>query len=87
MATVGPREPREKLAELVRRVEHGEEIGITVEGRLAARMVPAAPTRWLRWEDLADLFGGPPEPDSQRECELIDESVTNPWERGDAGCA
>ena len=85
MTTVGPRELRGNAAELMRRVEHGEEIGITVDGRLAARMVPAAPRRWLRWEDLADLLGRRQEPESKRDRELLDESVTNPWERGTPG--
>jgi prevent-host-death family protein len=43
MATVGLRELRQAASELVRRVENGEEIDITVAGRLAARIVPAAP--------------------------------------------
>jgi antitoxin (DNA-binding transcriptional repressor) of toxin-antitoxin stability system len=42
----------------VRRVEGGEEIDITVSGRLAARLVPAPRKRWLRWEDIADAFSG-----------------------------
>ena len=78
------RTPRERR-ELVRRVDHGDEIGISVDGRLAARMVPDAPRRWLRWEDLADLLGRRQEPESKRDRELLDESVTNPWERGTPG--
>ena len=65
----------------MRRVESGEEIEITVAGRLAARMVPAAPKRWLRWDDIADLFAGRPDPDWESDRDLIDQSVANPWER------
>ena len=81
MATVGLRELRQDASEFVRRVEGGEEIDITVSGRLAARMVPAAPKRWQQWEDIADLFVGPADPDWQRDMDLIDSSVTHPWER------
>jgi prevent-host-death family protein len=81
MGTVGLRELRQDASDLVRRVEGGEEIDITVAGRLAARMVPAAPKRWQRWDDIADAFSGPPDPDWERDRELIDQSVANPWER------
>ena len=45
MATVGLRRLRRYAAEFVRRVEAGEEIDINVSGRLAARLIPAAPKR------------------------------------------
>jgi antitoxin (DNA-binding transcriptional repressor) of toxin-antitoxin stability system len=64
----------------VRSVEGGEEIEITVSGRLAARMVPAAPKRWQRWDDIADLFAGRPDPDWRQDTDLIDQSIANPWE-------
>lgn len=73
--------------ELVRRVESGEEIEITVAGRLAARMVPVAPRRWQRWNEIADLFSGPPDPDWEHDLEVIDHSVTTAWEPNDEGSA
>jgi prevent-host-death family protein len=81
MGTVGLRELRQDASELVRRVEGGEEIDITVSGRLAARLVPAASKRWLSWEDIADAFHGRPDPDWESDRELIDQSVGNPWDR------
>ncbi len=81
MGVVGLRELRQDASELVRRVEGGEEIDITVAGRLAARMVPAAPKRWQRWDEIADVFTGRPDPDWERDRQLIDQSVGNPWER------
>jgi prevent-host-death family protein len=87
MITVGLRELRQDASELVRRVEGGEEIQITVAGRLAARMVSAAPRRWQRWEAVADLFAGRPDADWERDRELVDQSVMNPWERSDEGGA
>ncbi len=77
MHTVGLRELRQDASALVRRVENGEQIEITVAGRLAARMVPAGPQRWRQWTDIADIFAGRPDPD----WELIEPSVANPWER------
>ena len=85
MASVGLRELRQDASELVRRVEGGEEIEITVAGRLAARMVPAMPGRWQRWDDIAVLFSGRADPDWDRDRNLIDQSLANPWESGVQG--
>jgi prevent-host-death family protein len=45
MAEVPARELRNDTAGLLRRVEVGEEITITVHGRAVARLVPVDPTR------------------------------------------
>ena len=81
MTTVGLRELRQHASDLVRRVENGEEVAITVAGRLAARLVPAEPKRWQRWDDIADLFVGGADPGWLGDRDLIDQSVLNPWER------
>lgn len=80
MERVGLRELRQEASELVRRVECGEQIDITVAGRLAARLVPVAPKRWQTWDAVADLFDGARDPSWQRDQDLIDQSVTNPWD-------
>lgn len=80
MSTVGLRELRQDASELVRRVEAGEEIDITVSGRLAARLIPAKPRQWQRWADIADAFVGGPDGDWERDRDVIDDSVDNPWE-------
>jgi prevent-host-death family protein len=82
MRTVGLRELRQDASEIVRQVESGEEIDITVAGRLAARIVPAAPRRWQRWEDVADVFSGRSDPEWSKDRDLIDQSVVDPWDRG-----
>jgi prevent-host-death family protein len=78
MRTVGLRELRQDASALVRRVEGGEEIEITVAGRLAARLVPVAPRRWQRWAAVSDLFGGPGDADWDRDRDLIDQTVVDP---------
>ena len=82
MDTVGLRELRQDASDLVRRVERGEQIDITVSGRLAARLVPATPKVWRRWDDVADAFAGPGDPGWQHDRDLIDQSLASPWERG-----
>lgn len=80
MSTVGLRELRQDASELVRRVESGEQIDITVSGRLAARLVPATPRRWQRWDAIADLFDGADDPSWDRDRSLIDQRVIDPWD-------
>lgn len=82
MDSVGLRELRQDASELIRRVENGEQIDITVSGRLAARLIPAAPRAWRRWEDIADVFAGPDDGDWADDRNLIDQSANNPWDRG-----
>lgn len=81
MTTVGLRELRQDASALVRRVEDGEEITITVAGRESARLVPARSTRWRTWTDVDELFRGPGDPHWAQDRELVDDSITDPWER------
>ena len=79
MATVGLRELRQDASAIVRRAETGEEIDVTVSGRLAARIVPAEPDRWCRWGDVEALFTGRADPDWARDQGLVDDAVVDPW--------
>jgi len=76
---VGLRELRQNASELVRDVEAGTEVIITVAGRPTARMVPAAPKTWRRFEDIATLFAGPADPDWDTDRALIDQELRDPW--------
>ena len=87
MARVGLRELRQEASELVRRVEQGEEIEITVAGRPAARLVGAEPRRWQQWAAVAELFAGRADPEWDRDRDLVDQSIRDPWEGPDAGAA
>ncbi|MBN9618733.1 MAG: type II toxin-antitoxin system prevent-host-death family antitoxin [Actinobacteria bacterium] len=76
--TVGLRELRQDASELVRRVERGEEIIITVAGRPTARLVPAGPARWRPWSDLDELFRGPADKDWEHDRDLVDDELRVP---------
>ncbi|PRI11012.1 type II toxin-antitoxin system Phd/YefM family antitoxin [Leucobacter massiliensis] len=80
MTTVGLRELRQDASELVRRVEAGEEITITVSGRPSAILVPARPTRWRTWAEVEDLFHGPADREWEHDRGLLDETLRDPWE-------
>jgi prevent-host-death family protein len=79
METVGLRELRQDASELVRRVEAGEEITISVSGRPSAVLVPVRPTRWRAWAEVEDLFRGPADPDWEHDRDLVDEEIRDPW--------
>lgn len=78
---VGLRELRQDASDLVRRVEAGEEITVTVAGRPSARLVAVAPRRWRRWEDVAELFIGPVDDSWEADRDQIDQAVEDPWSR------
>ena len=73
------RELRQDASRLIRRVEAGEEIAITVAGRLAARLVPAPPHRWRRWTEISELFDGPSDPEWADDRESVAHTLRDPW--------
>ena len=81
VAVIGLRELRQHASELVRRVEAGEEVTITVAGRPSARLVPVAPRIWRTWDELTELFHGPDDPDWSADRDQIDSEPADPWQR------
>lgn len=77
---VGLRELRQQASQLVRRVEAGETITVTVSGRPAAQLVPLEPRAWRRFEEIAELFDGPGDDDWAGDRKLLDSSPSNPWD-------
>lgn len=77
--TVGLRELRQQASELVRRVEAGEEVVITVAGRPSARLVGAGRRTWRPWQQIADLFDGPGDAAWEDDRERIDQELRDPW--------
>ena len=79
MSTVGLRELRQDASDLVRRVEAGEEITITVAGRPSARLIAAGQDRWLSWSQITELFHGHADGTWAHDRDLIDNALTDPW--------
>ena len=79
MVVVGLRELRQRASELVRRVEAGEEVTITVAGRPSVRMVPAAPRSWRPYTAVSELFDGPPDPEWADDRDRIDDELHDRW--------
>jgi prevent-host-death family protein len=70
---------RQNASDLVRRAEAGERLTITVSGRPAAVLGPVGPNAWRRWEDVADVFGEPVDPQWAHDQDLVDGTMTDPW--------
>lgn len=87
MIVVGLRELRQDASALVRRAEGGEVIEITVAGRTAAQLIAVQRSPWRRFDELAELFSGVDDALWDSDRELIDDVVTNPWNRDDQGGA
>ena len=77
MDTVGLRELRQSASELVRRVEAGEEITISVAGRPSARLVPIGPKAWRSYDDVAEVFAAGEDPDWSRDRNRIDQHLSD----------
>ncbi len=76
---VGLRELRQQASELVRRAEAGEIVTVTVSGRPAAQLVPAARNVWRRYDDVRDIFHGPADRDWSRDRDLLDQQPRDAW--------
>ena len=81
MNVIGIRELRQRASELVRRVEAGEEITISVAGRPSARLVPIGPRVWRTYEDVAEVFSGETDPDWDADRDLVEQHLRDPWKR------
>jgi prevent-host-death family protein len=79
MGEIGLREMRQNASDLVRRAQAGERVTITVAGRPAAVLGPVSPRAWRRWDDLANIFAQPTDPDWADEKELLDDDIADPW--------
>lgn len=67
---------RQEASDLVRRVQAGEEIVVTISGRPAARLVPVGRNRWRRGREIAYLFDQPTDPSWQGE--VLDDGPLDP---------
>ena len=79
MDEVGLREMRQDASGVVRRVEAGETVVITVNGRPAAEMRPLARRQWCRWDDVRDLFDGPGDPAWDADRSRLDTALRDPF--------
>jgi prevent-host-death family protein len=78
---VGLRELRQNASDVVRRVEAGESFVVTVSGRPAARLVPTSGRRWRRYDEVADVLGGPGAATLADQRDVVDQGLRDPFAR------
>jgi prevent-host-death family protein len=79
VTTVPQKELRNKVGEVLRRAEAGEEITITVSGRPVARLGPARTREWVDDAVLAELAALPPDPTFMEDIEAFEGELVDPW--------
>lgn len=81
MGIAGLRELRQQASDLVRRVEGGEVITVTVNGREVAQLVPVERDAWRRWSDVADVFTELGDAEWAEDRKRVDQTVLDPFDR------
>lgn len=59
MTVIPQKELRNQVGAVLRRVEGGETLTVTVSGRPVARLSPIRHRRWVSGDDLAAVWAGP----------------------------
>ncbi|KGM14053.1 type II toxin-antitoxin system Phd/YefM family antitoxin [Cellulomonas bogoriensis] len=83
MENIGIRELRQRASDVIREVESGRALTVTVNGRAAARIVPLASRQWRTWDEVGTLLAGPGAPDLRQELAELDlaTEVVDPFDR------
>jgi prevent-host-death family protein len=79
MATIPQKELRNKVGEVLRRAESGEEITITVSGRPVAQLGPARTREWVSPTQLTELWNAPADPTLEQDLEALSGELIDPW--------
>lgn len=80
--TVGLRELRQHASEVIRRVERGERVIVTVSGRDVAEIAATGPRPWRTYDEVADVWAGGPY--GMLERDLFDDELRDPFDRPSA---
>jgi prevent-host-death family protein len=80
VATISHEELRSNVTKVLRRVEAGEELMITVSGRPVASLGPAKGRCWVPSSQLTELWSAPADPTVAADLERLDGGLRDPWE-------
>lgn len=79
MPTIPQKELRNNIGEVLRRAEAGEEFTITVSGRPAAHLGPAAPQPWVTGPRLRAIWATPAPETLARDLERLPGGLVDPF--------
>ena len=81
MTTIPQKELRNQVGEVLRRVESGERITVTVSGRPVAELSPVDKHRWVSGSALTRVWQGPAPKDLDQDLEHLDLGLVDPFDR------
>lgn len=76
---IGVRELKQNASDVVRRAEGGEDVTVLVAGRPSVEMTRIRSHRWRSWAEVAELFNGPADQGWERDRDLVDQEIRDPW--------
>jgi prevent-host-death family protein len=79
MATIPQKDLRNKVGEILRRAEAGEEFTITVSGRPVAQLGPARTRQWVSGDQLTELWKAAPDSTLEKDLEALGGDLLDPW--------
>ena len=80
MTTIPQKELRNQVSAVLRRVEAGERLTVTVSGRPVAELSPVRRDRWVSGTALTRVWRGPAPHDLEQDLERLDPSLTDPFD-------
>jgi prevent-host-death family protein len=79
VTTIPQKELRNQVSDVLRRVEAGETLTVTVAGREVAELSPVRRHRWVSGPALDRVWRGPAPRDLERDIAVLDASVIDPY--------
>jgi prevent-host-death family protein len=77
--TIPQKELRNQVGEVLRRVEAGETLLVTVAGRPVAELSPASRRRWLTGDAMATVWHGPAPHTLADDLQQLPAALTDPF--------
>ncbi|HXY44206.1 MAG TPA: type II toxin-antitoxin system prevent-host-death family antitoxin [Acidimicrobiales bacterium] len=80
MASIPQKELRNQVSEVLRRVEAGETLTVTVAGRPVAELGPAHRRHWVRGTELARVWSGKAPRSLEADLTLLPGGLVDPFQ-------
>lgn len=81
MTLIPQKELRNQVGEVLRRVEAGEHLTVTVAGRPVAELAPIGRPQWVSGEVLTQVWRGPTPRDLENDLARLDAELIDPFAR------
>lgn len=80
MATIPQKELRNQVGAVLRRVEAGENLTVTVSGRPVAELSPVGKRKWVSGSALSRVWAGPQPRDLGQDLARLDARLADPFD-------